>query len=689
MKSLGSNQGSRALKMKRMILLCLLACILFINVTAKADTPYKTFTQDGYGRIIETQTAYTPLATITKVGDLAFKQASDMQITADEEIYIADTEGKRIIVSDIQGNLLRVYGEGELKNPVGLFVTKEKNLYVADKDAQRIVVFNLNGDVIKEYTKPDHPLYGSEMAFKPQKLVVDSKGIMYVICEGNTNGIVQISPTEGGTFLGYFGTNMTSVNYLDVFRRTILSDEQLAKLPKNLPPTPNNLAIDEKGLIYTITQGVSLSSLKKLNVAGVNLIEPDAYDDLPAAVSVGNYENIFVVSEQGYIYEYNKDGSLLFVFGGKDSGRLRIGLFDKAVAIDVDRSNNLYVLDQEKNEIQVFQTTEFTDLVHEALYLYQNGKYTDSKGPLSQITNMNSLFDYANMAMGQAYLQEEDYKEALKYFRLAKEYQGYSDAFWEVRNKWLKDNLVDTAGILVGLVLLWKLLKYLQRKRKLFTPVLTTLRNLGETPLIHRINYTWYFMKHPIDGCYGVKREGKANFLSANILLSGFIGIYLINKYATGFILKRIVDGRYEIFTDILYILGLFLLMTICAYLISAINDGESTFKQLYTSFIYALGPYFIIKPIVVILSNVITYNEIFLVQFANFCLYEWIVILIFMAVKEINNYSFMETVKVILLTFFCALIAVLLLFILYVLISQVIDFIQAIYGEVVYRLDK
>lgn len=676
-------------KFKPLFMLCLSICILFISVTAKADTPYKTFTQDGYGRIVETQTAYTPITTITKVGDLAFKNASDMQITADEEIYISDTEGKRIIVSDINGNLLRVYGEGELKNPVGLFVTKEKNLYVADKDAQRIVVFNLNGDVIKEYTKPEHPLYGSETAFKPQKLVVDSKGIMYVICEGNTNGIVQISPTDGGTFLGYFGTNMTSINFLDVFRRIILTDEQLAKLPKNLPPTPNNLAIDNKGLIYTITQGVSLSSLKKLNVAGVNLIEPDAYDDLPAAVSVGNYENIFVVSEQGYIYEYNKDGSLLFVFGGKDSGRLRIGLFDKAVAIDVDRSNNLYVLDQEKNEIQVFQTTEFTDLVHEALSLYQNGKYTDSKEPLSQITSMNSLFDYANMAMGQAYLQEENYKEALKYFRLAKEYQGYSDAFWEVRNIWLKDNLVKSAAILLGLVLIWKLLKYLQRKRKLFTPVLTTLRKLGKVPVINRINYTWYFMKHPIDGCYGVKREGKANFISANILLSGFIVIYLINKYATGFILKRIVDGRYEIVTDILYILGVFLLMTICAYLISAINDGESTFKQLYTGFIYALGPYFIIKPFVVMLSNVITYNEIFLVQFANFCLYAWIVILIFMAVKEINNYTVSETVKVILLTFFCALIAVLLLFILYVLISQVIDFIQAIYGEVVYRFDK
>jgi DNA-binding beta-propeller fold protein YncE len=670
-----------------LLFLCVITCILLPGVTVLAETPYKTFTQDGYGRIVETQTAYVPLTSITKVGDLSFKGATDMKILGDE-IYIADTEGKRVLVSDREGKFLRVYGEGILKNPTGIFVTADKTLYVADKEAGKVVIFNNAGEVINEYTKPDHPLYGEEMAFKPQKIAVDSKGIMYIICEGNTNGIVQISPTEGGTFLGYFGTNMTSTSLLDIFRRIVLTDEQLAKLPKNLPPTPNNLMIDKKGMVYTTTQGVGTYSLKKLNVAGKNLLEPDSYDLLPTAVAVGNYENIYMLSEDGYVYEYNKNGSTLFIFGGKDSGRLRIGLFQKAAAIGVDKNNRLYVLDQEKNEIQVFKTTEFTDLVHEALYLYQNGEYTKSKEPLSRILDMNSLFDYANMAMGQAYLQEENYTLALKYFRMAKDFQGYSDAFWEVRNVWLNKNLIPGAGILLGLFFLMKGVKYLQKKRKTFSSVLVVKDKLLNKPLISRLNYTMYFMKHPIDGCYGVRREFKASFASANLLLAVFMVVYLVNKYATGFILKTVMDGRYDIFTDVLYLLGIFILMTACTYLISTINDGEGTFKQLYTAFVYALGPYMIIKPLVVIISNVITYNEVFLVKFSNFCMYTWVVILLFLAVKEINNYTVKETVKVILLTFFCALIAALLLFILYVLVSQVKDFAQAIYGEVVYRLE-
>lgn len=674
---------------QRLVLLsmCLILYLFLSSAKVFADTPYKTFTQDGYGRIVETQTAYIPLKSITKIGDQSFNGASDLKIL-ENEIYIADTEGKRVLVSDMEGNLLRIYGEGILKTPTGIFVTKDGTLYVADKEAGKVVVFQSTGEVIKDYTKPDHPLYGEEMAFKPQKIAVDSKGIMYIICEGNTNGIVQLSPTDGGTFLGYFGTNMTSTSLLEIFRRIVLTDEQLAKLPKNLPPTPNNLMIDRKGMVYTTTQGVGLYSLKKLNVAGKNLIEPDSYDNLPTAVTVGNYENIYMLSEDGYIYEYNKNGSTLFIFGGKDSGRLRIGLFQKAVAIGVDKANRLYVLDQEKNEIQVFKTTEFTDLVHEALYLYQNGEYTKSKEPLTRILEINSLFDYANMAMGQAYLQEENYTLALKYFRMAKDFMGYSDAFWEVRNIWLNHNLIPGVGLLLFLSFLIKGLKQLHKKQKIFTSLLNLKNKLLKKPLISRMKYTLYFMKHPIDGCYGVKREGKAAYASANILLALFMVVYLINKYATGFLLKGVMDGRYDIFSDLLYLSGIFLIMTTCTYLISTINDGEGTFKQLYSAFVYALGPYIVIKPFVVLISNIITYNEVFLVSFSNFCMYTWVLILLFLSVKEINNYTVRETIKVILLTLFCALIAALLLFILYVLVAQVKDFVQAIYGEVVYRLE-
>ena len=67
--------------------------------------------------------------------------------------------------------------------------------------------------------------------------------------------------------------------------------------------------------------------------------------------------------------------------------------------------------------------------------------------------------------------------------------------------------------------------------------------------------------------------------------------------------------------------------------------------------------------------------------------MYVWIAVLLFISIREINNYTVGETVKIIGLTVFTILIALLLAFIIYVLWAQVIDFIQSLFGEVVYKI--
>ena len=96
-----------------------------------------------------------------------------------------------------------------------------------------------------------------------------------------------------------------------------------------------------------------------------------------------------------------------------------------------------------------------------------------------------------------------------------------------------------------------------------------------------------------------------------------------------------------------------------------------------------------IILPIIYLVGLVVTANEIFIIEFANVIMFTWIAILIFLTIKEINNYSVKETFKVIGLTIFAAFIFALIAFVVYVLAAQVIDFIKSLYGEVVYRIGK
>lgn len=672
------------MKKLRRIFAMLLCLVMMAGMTASAETPYKTYTVDGYGYVLETQSAYNPLAAITKVGETAFVSPMDMAIGKDGNLYIADAGAHVILICSRDGEQVGSIGEGVLQTPTGVYVTEDGTVYVADKDAKKVFVFDAQGNVTAEYGKPDSPIYGNSMDFKPTKVVANKTGTMYIICEGNMNGIVQLSPVEGGSFLGYFGTNYTSLSPFQMIQRVILTDAQRAQMLSNIPSTPTNLHIDDTGLIYTVTQGDKETSLKKLNIAGKNLLDSDPYyADLPAAVTTGNYNNILVADSDGYIYEYNEDGELLFMFGGRDDGRQRVGLCNKVEAIAVDEDDRIYLLDSDKKQIHIFEPTEFTNLLHESLYLFSKGQYTQSKEPLSKVLQMNSMFDYANQAMGHAYLQEENYEQALKYFRLAKSFEGYSDAFWEVRNIRIRNYLVAAVLAIAAVIVLIRGGKSLYRKKYANRPTTQT----GEHILLGQLRYSLYFMRHPMDGCYGVKKEGKNSWWCANILLGTFILISILEKYCSGFLVKTVREGRYDLITDIGKVLVIFIGLTACNYLVVTIHEGEGFFKDLYCAYAYCLTPYIVIKPFVILLSNVLTYNEVFLISFANIIVWTWVVILILLTLKEINNFTVGETAKALAITAFTVLILTLLVCIIYVLFSQVIDFVITVVREVVYRI--
>ncbi len=680
-------------KLKRLSVLALvlvMAAALFLPMAAMADTPYVTYTINGYGQIRQTQTAYLAYATITKFGEeVTLTAPSDICIASDGHMYIADTGNARIVVGTLDGELIKTVGEGTLVSPRGVFVTDNGNIYVADRDAQMIFVFDQQGNVIQRYGKPTSPLYGDAMGFQPIKIVVNDAGIMFIVCESNTNGIVEISPTEGGTFLGYFGTNYTTTDIMTIIYRAILTDAQRAKMVSNIPATPTNLGIDSKGLIYTVTRGNQNDTLKRLNIAGTNMIHntDGTYADTPVAVVAGNHDNVYVADQQGYIFEYNNEGEMLFTFGGPNDDTQRVGLSKMVSGIALDTEDRIYVLDSDMAQVQIYEPTEFTNLLHNALYLYSKGRYTEAKEPLSQVLRMNSMFDYANKAMGRSYFQEENYTAALRYARLAKDYDGYSDAYWELRNVWLKNNIMTAILLCVLLFIAYKVIKAMDKRNHILRKPRRAIRKLKQNSFMSNLFYAGYYIRKPNDGAYGIAAEGRANWLVSSFLLLIFMVEYVVMKYTCGFLMKTVMEGRYEILSDVGMILAVMAALTACTYLVCTINEGEGTVKKIYTFFCYSLVPYIILMPVVYALSHILTMNEIFLTNMLEIVIYIWIAVIAVIGLKEVNNFSAKETVKVIFLTAFTALILALLIFIIYVLWAQVFDFIVAIAGEGVYRL--
>ncbi len=241
----------------------------------------------------------------------------------------------------------------------------------------------------------------------------------------------------------------------------------------------------------------------------------------------------------------------------------------------------------------------------------------------------------------------------------------------------------------MALLVVWNLLKVFDRKWGVLKPVRAVGRFIMGIPIINKSCYCFMMLRNPYDACYGIKREKRASILSAFVVLFTFFVLYVANKYFSGFLFKTVPDGQYELFNDFAIIFGAFFLLTICSYLVCTITEGEAHFRDLFISAAYSLAPMIVFLPIELILSNVLTFNEEFFITLIQVISIGWTCLLIILMLMYQNDYSLGKTIKTIFLTAFCVLVVVALIVVLYMLISQLVDFVSSIYGEVVYRFVK
>ena len=179
-----------------------------------------------------------------------------------------------------------------------------------------------------------------------------------------------------------------------------------------------------------------------------------------------------------------------------------------------------------------------------------------------------------------------------------------------------------------------------------------------------------------------MKKEGKVSVLSSTLLYVSVIVIYIVNKYACGFLFKTVEDGYYEVGTDLLILIGGIILFLVACNLICSIRDGEGTFKQMYCGFAYALGPYIMLKPVSFILSFVLTYNEAFIITLIDLIALGLCLMLVVMMVKTLQEYNFRKTFASLLLTLFTMLMIVIAIVIALALIAQLWEFITSVWKE-------
>ena len=523
--------------MKRIVLLLLAASMILSGSVAfgaadGSSNVYQGYTFDFFGNIKSTPAAFTLSQVLTEgvvirtnskgqTSETAFPFSSvaDVCTASDGRIFVADgnLETGRVFVFNPDGSMATVYDENgaelsginpintvkaindkgraanikvdakgnpsdkgstvNLKGCEGVFFHEKKNeLYIADTGNQRIIVLDGSTYLFKRIILRPENMTG-DTEFKPAKLVVDNADRIYVVVKSSYEGIIELN--EDGTFSRYFGVNEPTVNLLDIFWRSLYTEEQKADAAKIYAPAFNNIALDGEGFVMAVTSDSAANkSVFRLNFAGENVLremgntpvigdigtkDPSAFIDI-AIKPYGAYA--LLDKTRGRIFLYNFDGELLTVFGSL--GNLN-GQFKTPTGI-AWLGDKLIVSDSGLKCVYIYEPTAFGRALLDASEAYYYGRWDEATAHYEEVLRLCSNLETAYTGIGKNKLMQEEYEEAMRYFRLGNNREFYSRAYKGHRSIVMKDNFAVIAVIAVIAIgaVLWSEVAYHRKQRRLY-----------------------------------------------------------------------------------------------------------------------------------------------------------------------------------------------------------------------------
>lgn len=620
-------------------------------------------------------------------------------------LWVADTGNHRIIqltkdgefVREIRGieggddALVNSLGGRRFNAPEGVFVNAEGEIFIADTMNKRVVQLHPDGTLKKIFPEPASVLLGEDFDYRPTKVVEDQRRYLYVVNRSDYRGLILLD--REGEFRGFFAPNKVGFSLRRVLIRLFATEAQREKLSKELPAPHSNVFLSPSGYIYTSTTYEQKNQIKKLNGVGTDVMNREAIGDhVYGFVIDRNNRAVFpnfvdlTVNEQGIIsavdaangiiYQYDDDRNLLTMFGGKGEEN---GKFGYPTSIETDPEGNLYILDKDRNNIQVFRPTYFATLVHQASELYVDGRYAEAEAPWREALRYNTNYNLAHSGIAKAFERIGLWEEALVEYRYGQNRDGYSEIFSKLRHEWIRDNF----GLAVLLIALTVLLIWVIGR------VMTIILNKPhETsgPVVRAIQMVWTVMMHPFDGFWQLKRENRGSIVTALVLVLLAFTLRICDIMFTSYQIADIDPRDASFLLEIVRLLLPWLLFCVASYGVTAIFEGEGFFKDIVIATGYSLGPYLMTKPVTILLSHVLARTEKSYLTAIDVSAVVWILILFFIHVQVTHNFTLRKSLGTVGMTLFGMVCLVAAVGLTYTLTDQIVRFVREVAIEITIR---
>ncbi|HEY8363027.1 MAG TPA: YIP1 family protein [Tissierellaceae bacterium] len=690
---------------RRIVTSLLIVLLLSFSISEKvtAFEPYNSYTYNYWLEPVPAPLPYVLLKIIDgeKLGIGEFKSPADVFVDNKGTIYVVDSGNNRLVCIR-EEKVTKVINQFEhngkidtFNNPQGLYVSKEGHIFVADTNNSRIVELDNNGSFRREIGIPETDLLPKDQPYRPLKVVVDQAGRIYIIAAGVNRGLIELD--NEGNFRGFMGAPRVTPNPIEYLWKMISTREQRERMELFVPTEYSNICLDEEGFIYACSSYMSSRDISRganpvvrLNPTGIDILRRYGYGPpigdyisgrfemssrlVDIAVSQNGFYSV-LDQERGRIFTYDFDGNLLYVFGCKGE---QDGSFSQPVAIDY-LNNDIVILDQERGTLNIFTETEYGKRVNKAVNLHYSGRYEDAEAVWTELLKYNANMDLAYIGLGKSLLRQNQFYEAMQYFKLANSRHYYNKAFKLYRREVVGERfgfIMLMIFVSIGvLIIITKLKRYLPINGKVFS-----------SECMKGLKYSFHVIFHPFDGFWDLKYEKRGNLKAAFVLLILVIITYIVQRQYTGFLFNYNDLTKLNVMMEIISVFLPFVLWCISNWCVTTLADGEGSFKDIVISTSYALAPIIIINIPLVILSRIISLEEGAFYYFFSYLSIIWSIWLIIIGTMTTHQYSLRKTLVVIPVIIIGMGIIAFIALLFFNVIQRIMGFVYTVYREIVFR---
>ena len=202
------------------------------------------------------------------------------------------------------------------------------------------------------------------------------------------------------------------------------------------------------------------------------------------------------------------------------------------------------------------------------------------------------------------------------------------------------------------------------------------------------LRYALYVITHPFDGFWDLIHEKRGSIAAANTFLALFLLTRVIKLMCTSFQFISAPIQYINIFEETGSLLLPFLILCVANWAMTTLFDGKGRFRDIYMAMCYALVPYILIQLPMVLVSNMLTFEEgSFYSVLLSFSVI-WCVFLAFVGLMEVHDYGPGKTFIFVIVTVFGGCVIIFLMLVFFSLLSDAFGYFVSMYREIVFRLN-